>query len=86
MRLCWVGLVVAVGLLTAPDSAGQSPPRGARNDEDAIKAVIAATTDALSRHSPRSAEFFAPVWANCRRVLAVLWDSGHRNRPAVRVR
>lgn len=54
MRHGWVGLVVAVGLLTAPDSAGQPAPRGARNDEDAIKAVIAATTDAFTRHDARA--------------------------------
>lgn len=54
MRLGCVGLVVAMGLLTAPDSAGQSPPQGARNDEDAIRAVIAATTDAFTRHDAKA--------------------------------
>lgn len=48
------GLLVAVGVLTAPDSAGQSPPSGTRNDEDAIRAVIAATTDAFSRRDAKA--------------------------------
>ena len=54
MRLGWAGLVVAVGLLTASDSVGQSAPQGARNDEDAIRAVIAATTDAFTRHDAKA--------------------------------
>ena len=45
-----VGLIVALGVLAAPGSAGQVGPSAARNDEDAIKQVIAATTDAFSRH------------------------------------
>jgi uncharacterized protein (TIGR02246 family) len=43
-------LVVAVGVIAAFASAGQAPPSGTRDDEDAIKAVIAASTDAFSRH------------------------------------
>jgi len=43
-------LIFAVGVLAAPDSAGQSPSPRTLNDEDAIRAVIAATTDAFSRH------------------------------------
>jgi uncharacterized protein (TIGR02246 family) len=54
IRLGLVGLAVAVGLLTAPDSAGQSPPPGTRTDEDAIKAAIAATTAAFTRHDAKA--------------------------------
>jgi hypothetical protein len=49
-----LGLIVAVGLLAAPDSAGQSPPSGTGNDEDTIRAVIAATTDAFSRRDAKA--------------------------------
>ena len=54
IRQGWLGLIVAVGVLAAPDSAGQSPPPGTRDDEDAIRAVIAATTDAFSRHDAKA--------------------------------
>ena len=54
IRLGFGGLVVAVALLTARDGAGQSSLPGTRNDEDAIKAVIAATTDAFTRHDAQA--------------------------------
>ena len=47
-------LIVALGVFAASDSAGQAPPSGTRNDEEAIKAVIAATTDAFSRHDAKA--------------------------------
>lgn len=47
-------LVIAVIVLTASASAGQALPSAARNDEDAIKAVIASTTDAFSRHDAKA--------------------------------
>ena len=49
-----VALVVALGVIAASDSAGQTRSPDARNDEDAIKAVIAATTDAFSRHDAKA--------------------------------
>ena len=49
-----VVLIVALGVIAASDSAGQTRSPDARNDEDAIKAVIAATTDAFSRHDAKA--------------------------------
>jgi hypothetical protein len=49
-----IALVVALRVLAASGSAGQTPP-GTRSDEDAITAVIAATTDAFSRHDAKAA-------------------------------
>ena len=49
-----VVLLVALGAFTASDSAAQAGPPGNRGDEDAIKAVMAATTDAFSRHDARA--------------------------------
>lgn len=49
-----IRLIVAVGVLSASDCAGQSIPPGTRNDEDAIMAVIAATTDAFSRRDAKA--------------------------------
>jgi uncharacterized protein (TIGR02246 family) len=49
-----VVLVVTLGVLAGPGSAGQVPPSGTRTDEDAIKAVIAETTDAFSRHDAKA--------------------------------
>lgn len=49
-----VVLLVALGAFTAFDSAAQAGPPGNRGDEDAIKAVMAATTDAFSRHDAKA--------------------------------
>ena len=49
-----VALTVAVGVLATSDSAEQSIPPGTRSDEDAIKAVIAETTDAFSRRDAKA--------------------------------
>lgn len=54
VRQSLVTLIVALGAFAASDSAGQAPPSGTRNDEDAIKAVIAATTDAFSPHDAKA--------------------------------
>jgi uncharacterized protein (TIGR02246 family) len=54
VRQSLVTVIVAFGVFAASDSAGQAPPSGTRNDEDAIKAVIAATTDAFSRHDAKA--------------------------------
>lgn len=43
-------LVVALTVFAASEGAGQVRPPGNRSDEDAIKAIMAATTDAFSRH------------------------------------
>ena len=54
-RQSLVVLIVALGVFAASDSAGQGgPPAATRNDEDAIKQVIAATTDAFSRHDAKA--------------------------------
>jgi len=61
VRQSLVTLIVGVGVLAAADGAGQAPPPGSRNDEDAIKAVMAATTEAFSRHDARAwAKFCTP--------------------------
>ena len=49
-----VVLIVALGVIAPSDSAGQARPPDTRNDEDAVKAVIAATTDAFSRHDAKA--------------------------------
>ena len=49
-----VVLVVAVGAVAVADSAGQTSSSGARSDEDAIRAVMAATTEAFSRHDAKA--------------------------------
>ena len=49
-----VALIVAVGVVAASGSAEQSIPPGTRSDEDAIKAVIAETTDAFSRRDAKA--------------------------------
>ena len=53
MRQSLLTLVVAVAVC-ATDSAAQPPPLDTRNDEAAIKAVMAATTDAFSRHDAKA--------------------------------
>jgi uncharacterized protein (TIGR02246 family) len=47
-------LVVVLGVFAASDGAGQVVPSGNRSDEDAIKAIMAATTDAFSRHDAKA--------------------------------
>ena len=47
-------IIVAVAVFTGSAGAGQSPPPSTRNDEDAIKAVMAETTDAFSRHDAKA--------------------------------
>jgi uncharacterized protein (TIGR02246 family) len=54
VRQSLVTLLVAVGVLAAADSAAQAPSSGSRNDEDAIKTVIAAMTEAFSRHDAKA--------------------------------
>ena len=49
-----VVLFFALGVLAASNSAGQPGASSTVNDEDAIKAVMAATTDAFSRHDAKS--------------------------------
>jgi uncharacterized protein (TIGR02246 family) len=64
-RMAWGyarGLVIRQGLVVltaavasaASMGAAQAPSPGAGNDEDAVKAVIAATTDAFTRHDPKA--------------------------------
>ena len=53
-RLSLIVLIIALGVVAASDSAGQAGPPGTRTDEDDIKAVIAATTDAFSRHDAKA--------------------------------
>ena len=52
----WVVPLVALtlGAFAGTDSAGQTPSSSARNDEDSIRAVMAATTDAFSRHDAKA--------------------------------
>ena len=47
-------LLLALGVFAPTDSAGQMPSSSARNDEDSIRAVIAATTDAFSWHDAKA--------------------------------
>jgi uncharacterized protein (TIGR02246 family) len=56
VRQSWVVPLVALtlGVFAATDTAGQTPSSSARNDEDSIKAVMAATTDAFSRHDAKA--------------------------------
>ena len=42
--------LIALGTFAATAIAAQTSSSGARNDEDSIRAVMAATTDAFSRH------------------------------------
>jgi uncharacterized protein (TIGR02246 family) len=56
VRQSWVVPLVALtlGVFAATDTAGQTPSSSVRNDEDSIKAVMAATTDAFSRHDAKA--------------------------------
>ena len=47
-------LVALVGVFAAANSAAQTASSGSRNDEDSIRAVMAATTDAFSRHDAKA--------------------------------
>ena len=54
VRQSLITLIIALGVLATSDSAGQTPPSGTPTDEDAIKAVIAATTDAFSQRDAKA--------------------------------
>lgn len=56
VRQSWVVPLVALtlGVFAVTESAGQTPSSSARNDEDSIRAVMAATTDAFSRHDAKA--------------------------------
>jgi uncharacterized protein (TIGR02246 family) len=54
VRESLVAMIAVLGLLACSDIAGQAPPPAPRTDEDAIKAVITATTDAFSRHDAKA--------------------------------
>jgi uncharacterized protein (TIGR02246 family) len=55
VRQSLVVLLVALGIFAVTDIAAQPPSSsGARNDEDSIRAVMVATTDAFSRHDARA--------------------------------
>ena len=61
VRQSFVIFIAALVVLAAPVGAAQAPSPGTRNDEDAIKAVMAATTDAFSRHDAKAwASFCTP--------------------------
>lgn len=47
-------LVVLLVAFAAADSAAQTPSSETRRDEDSIRAVMAATTDAFSRHDAKA--------------------------------
>ena len=54
IRQSLVVVLVALGIFAATGFAAQTSPSGARNDEDSIRAVMAATTEAFSRHDAKS--------------------------------
>lgn len=54
VRHALVVLLIALEGFAAADSAAQTSSPGARTDEDSIRAVIAATTDAFSRHDAKA--------------------------------
>jgi uncharacterized protein (TIGR02246 family) len=54
VRQSLVVILVALGIFTATDIAAHTSSSGARNDEDSIRAVMAATTDAFSRHDAKA--------------------------------
>ena len=47
-------LIVALSICAASEGAGQVSAPGSRSDEKAIKAIMAATTDAFSRHDAKA--------------------------------
>lgn len=57
IRQSLIALLVAVGVSISREAAAQAGPAGSPNDEAAIKAVLAATTDAFSRRD-------AKAWVN----------------------
>ena len=54
VRKSLVVLLASLGIFAATDVAAQTSISDARNDEDSIKAVMAATTDAFSRHDAKA--------------------------------
>jgi len=54
VRQALVVVVVGLGVVARIGVAAQTSGSSARNDEDAIKAVMAATTDAFSRHDAKA--------------------------------
>lgn len=61
MRQSLVVLLIAIGVCSATDSAAPTSFSGTRHDEDSIRAVMAATTDAFSRHDAKAwVKFCAP--------------------------
>ena len=54
VRQSLIVLLIATGVFSAADSAAQTSSASARNDEDSIRAVMAATTDAFSRHDAKA--------------------------------
>ena len=49
-----LGVLIAAVAFAASSGAAQTPSPGTRNDEEAVKAVIAATTDAFTRHDAKA--------------------------------
>ena len=49
-----MGVFVAAVAFAASSGAAQASSVGTRNDEEAVKAVIAATTDAFTRHDAKA--------------------------------
>jgi uncharacterized protein (TIGR02246 family) len=47
-------LFVIFGIFASLDLAAQAPSSGSRSDEDVIKAMMAATTEAFSRHDAKA--------------------------------
>ena len=54
VRQALVVVIVSLGILASIGVAAQTSGSIARNDEDAIKAVMASTTDAFSRHDAKA--------------------------------
>ena len=48
-----LGVFIAAVAFAASSGAAQAPSPGTRNDEEAVKVVIAATTDAFTRHDAK---------------------------------
>lgn len=53
-RQSLIVLLIAMGVCSATDCAAQTSSSGSRNDEYSIRAVIAATTDAFTRHDAKA--------------------------------
>ena len=54
VRNSLVVLLIVVSVFAAAQSAAQTASSGAPNDEDSIKTVMTATTDAFSRHDAKA--------------------------------